>query len=130
MNITLRNEGENMAKNSIPCVLCKDNLPVRTDKNNKPYFVCIPCGIQLFVRGQQGIERLRQAVTSSDSDSQPQVKTRKRLLTLLDEMQGEVVFLQELTEKHLKPNDLAEADESLVGLLGSLLEVEELIEKS
>ena len=119
-----------MAKNSIPCVLCKDNLPVRTDKNNKPYFVCIPCGIQLFVRGQQGIGRLRQAVTSGDSDSQSRVDSRKRLLTLLEDMEGELVSLQELTEKHLKPKDFAEADEALVGLLGSLLEVEEWIEKS
>ena len=101
-----------------------------TDKNNKPYFVCIPCGIQLFVRGQQGIERLRQAVTSSDSDSKPHAETRKRLLTLLEEMQGEVVYLQELAEKHLKPKDLVQADEVLVGLLGSLLEVEDFVEKS
>src|SRR3954447_6700590 len=98
MNITLRNEGEKMAKNSIPCVLCKDNLPVRTDKNNKPYFVCIPCGIQLFVRGQQGIQRLRQAVTSSDSDSRSRAEAKKRVLTLLEEMEGELVNLQELAE--------------------------------
>ena len=119
-----------MAKNSIPCVLCKDNLPVRIDKNNKPYFVCIPCGIQLFVRGQQGIGRLSQAIKSSGSDSQSRTQDRKRLLTLLEEMQGELVYLQELAEKNLKPKDLADADEVLVGLLGSLLEVEDWIEKS
>ena len=32
----------------------------RTDKNGKPYFVCDPCGIQLFVRRKQGIELLEE----------------------------------------------------------------------
>ncbi len=32
----------------------------RTDKNGKPYFVCDPCGIQLFVRRKQGIGLLEE----------------------------------------------------------------------
>jgi len=43
----------------LPCFLCGNRLGKRTDKHNKPYFVCDPCGIQFFVRRQQGIERLR-----------------------------------------------------------------------
>src|SRR2546430_10895565 len=42
----------------LPCLLCGNKLEKRTDKNEKPYFVCDPCGIQLFVRRKQGIERL------------------------------------------------------------------------
>ena len=42
----------------LPCFLCGRKLERRVSKNNKPYFVCDPCGIQLFVRGRQGIERL------------------------------------------------------------------------
>jgi chaperonin cofactor prefoldin len=42
----------------LPCLLCGNKLQKRTDKHNKPYFVCDPCGIQFFVRGKQGIERL------------------------------------------------------------------------
>lgn len=44
--------------NTIPCFLCGIELNERTDKNHKPYFVCDPCGIQLFIRRKAGIERL------------------------------------------------------------------------
>jgi DNA-directed RNA polymerase subunit RPC12/RpoP len=47
-----------MAK--IPCFLCSQELRQRKDKNDKPYFVCDPCGMQIFVRGRQGIENLSQ----------------------------------------------------------------------
>ena len=43
---------------SIPCFLCGSKLEKRIDKNEKPYFVCDPCGIQLFVRRKPRIERL------------------------------------------------------------------------
>ena len=43
----------------LPCILCGRTLEKRTSrKNGKPYFVCDPCGIQLFIRRQQGIEKL------------------------------------------------------------------------
>jgi hypothetical protein len=35
-------------------------LNMRTDKNRKPYFVCDPCGMQLFIRRKQGSERLQE----------------------------------------------------------------------
>jgi DNA-directed RNA polymerase subunit RPC12/RpoP len=44
----------------LPCFLCGRNLEKRTTKRRKPYFVCDGCGIQLFVRGKQGIEKLDQ----------------------------------------------------------------------
>ena len=39
----------------LPCFLCGAKLEKRTDKNHKPYFVCNPCGIQLFIRREHGI---------------------------------------------------------------------------
>ena len=47
-----------MANPEMPCLLCGKMLGQRTDRNGKPYFVCDPCGIQLFIRRQAGIERL------------------------------------------------------------------------
>ena len=45
----------------LPCLLCGRKLEKRTSKKNgKPYFVCDPCGIQLFIRKQQGIELLEE----------------------------------------------------------------------
>ena len=51
-----------MAK--IPCFLCSQELRQRKDKNEKPYFVCDPCGMQIFVRGRQGIENLKQLIAT------------------------------------------------------------------
>jgi hypothetical protein len=51
-----------MAK--IPCFLCSQELRQRKDKNEKPYFICDPCGLQIFVRGRQGIEHLAQLIAT------------------------------------------------------------------
>jgi DNA-directed RNA polymerase subunit RPC12/RpoP len=48
----------------IPCFLCIQELTQRTDKNRKPYFVCDPCGVQIFVRGRQGIKNLSELVAT------------------------------------------------------------------
>jgi DNA-directed RNA polymerase subunit RPC12/RpoP len=45
----------------IPCFLCGRKLEKRTSKAGKPYFVCDPCGIQIFVRRMKGIELLEEA---------------------------------------------------------------------
>jgi chaperonin cofactor prefoldin len=46
----------------IPCFLCSQELGQRKDKNQKPYFVCDPCGVQIFIRGRQGIKNLSQLI--------------------------------------------------------------------
>lgn len=51
-----------MAK--IRCILCGQELRQRKDKNGKPYFICDPCGMQIFVRGRQGIENLAQLIAT------------------------------------------------------------------
>lgn len=48
----------------IPCFLCVQELTQRTDKNRKPYFVCDPCGVQIFVRGRQGIKNLSELIAT------------------------------------------------------------------
>ncbi len=46
----------------IPCFLCSQELQQRIDKRNHPYFVCDPCGVQIFVRGRQGIKNLARLI--------------------------------------------------------------------
>jgi len=55
----------------IPCVLCGSKLEKRIDKNGKPYFVCDPCGIQLFVRRKRGIDLLDDAFRNLDKAQVP-----------------------------------------------------------
>ena len=40
------------------CPLCQKELEIKVSKKQKPYCVCLDCGIQLFVRGKEGINRL------------------------------------------------------------------------
>lgn len=46
----------------IYCFLCSQELGLRRDKHKKPCFVCDSCGVQIFVRGRQGIENLAQLI--------------------------------------------------------------------
>ena len=46
------------AGKKFPCPICGEKLDIRTDKKEKPYMVCEPCGVQVFVRNRRGIEKL------------------------------------------------------------------------
>jgi chaperonin cofactor prefoldin len=46
----------------LPCFLCGKQLNQRTDKNNKPYFICNPCGMQVFIRRELGIQKLEELI--------------------------------------------------------------------
>ena len=77
--------------NSIPCPLCGDGLPVRTDKHLKKYFVCNSCGIQLFIRGSRGIERLEEFFRTARRHALPFEEVAKKLheiQALLNEIDG------------------------------------------
>src|SRR5690349_6372824 len=43
----------------LPCWLCGKTLDLRSDKNGKFYVVCNPCGLQVFVRRKDGMDRLQ-----------------------------------------------------------------------
>ena len=43
-------------KQMFPCPVCTEMREVRVTKKDKPYLVCDPCGVQVFIRGPAGIE--------------------------------------------------------------------------
>lgn len=45
--------------NYFPCPICKRMVIVEYAKTGKPYCKCNDCGVQLFVRGKDGIARLK-----------------------------------------------------------------------
>jgi len=49
---------------AIPCFLCGKQLKRRIDKNRKPYFICDPCGTQIFIRRKQGIDNLFELIAT------------------------------------------------------------------
>ena len=78
-----------MAK--IPCFLCSKELGERRDKNRKPYFICDPCGVQIFVRGRQGIENLAQLIETlkeRDFPFREHAQTLHEIQAILTEMRG------------------------------------------
>jgi transcription elongation factor Elf1 len=47
-----------------PCPLCENKKEVKISDKGKPYIICDPCGVQLFVRKSEGINRMANYVNS------------------------------------------------------------------
>jgi hypothetical protein len=65
VNITLdgsEDRQNNTAGKLFPCPVCGISLGIRIARTQKPYCVCIDCGIQIFFRGKTGISRLNKIV--------------------------------------------------------------------
>jgi len=65
VNITLdgsENSQNTMAGKFFPCPVCGTSLGIRIARTQKPYCVCIDCGIQIFFRGKAGISRLKRII--------------------------------------------------------------------
>ena len=43
---------------SIECFLCGGRVEIKLSKKNRPYFHCLDCYLQCFIRGDAGIRRL------------------------------------------------------------------------
>jgi len=55
---------EELADKEFPCPLCGAGLPILLSKRKKPYCTCNQCGVQFFVRGKDGIKRLREMASA------------------------------------------------------------------
>ena len=58
----------NFNKSGFPCPVCMEPREVRVTKKKKPYVVCDPCGIQLFIRGPAGITAFTRLVERAAKD--------------------------------------------------------------
>jgi len=54
-----------VASCTVACPTCHRELESRTSKRQKPYFVCELCGVQIFFRLREGINRLADSLTRS-----------------------------------------------------------------
>jgi DNA-directed RNA polymerase subunit RPC12/RpoP len=113
-----------MSENSvkvIPCFLCGNPCEIRQSKKQKPYFVCEPCGVQVFVRGETGIALLNSFLESGT------VKTRGGTGRVLDVI-ATVNRLSQLKAKLEEIQDNQGFVESLTGE-GSLALAEKALKK-
>ena len=75
----------------LPCFLCGKELDLRTDKNNKRYAICNPCGMQVFVRRAQRLEnldRLIRVLKSRDLPLRAHAHTLFQIRAILEELDG------------------------------------------
>ncbi len=75
----------------VPCFLCGIRLRRKTDKNKKAYLVCNPCGMQIFVRRQQGIENLDdliKALRRRDIPFREHAESLHKIQAILIEIKG------------------------------------------
>lgn len=76
----------------LPCFLCGAKLEKRiSKKNNKPYFICNPCGIQFFIRKEHGIGLLDKLLRASDKNELPfrqRAEELAKIQALLTEING------------------------------------------
>jgi len=76
---------------AIPCFLCGKQLKRRIDKNRKPYFICDPCGTQIFIRRPQGIENLSELIATLKGRDLPfreHTHTLYKIQAVLAEIRG------------------------------------------
>jgi len=84
----------------LPCLLCGAKLEKRMDKNHKPYFVCNPCGIQLFIRREHGIGLLDKLLRNAEKNEIPfkqraeEVYQIQALLTEINGVKQQIERLQ------------------------------------
>jgi hypothetical protein len=50
-----------------PCPVCNMGLRIKISQKQKPYCMCLECGIQIFFRGQAGIQRLYEIIRSEEA---------------------------------------------------------------
>src|SRR5580704_5531516 len=119
----------------LPCFLCVDKLERRTDKNGKPYFVCNPCGIQLFVRRPHGIKLLNKLLADVAKNEIPfrhraeEVYKIRALLSEINGVKQQIVRLQSQFKFLFRDQDNVRACNLLKTKLENLFkELEQLAE--
>jgi hypothetical protein len=60
-------EISDFADKPFPCPVCNLALRIKISRKQKPYCMCLECGLQIFFRGQVGIQRLHQMIRSEEA---------------------------------------------------------------
>ena len=99
----------------LPCLLCGAKLEKRMDKNHKPYFVCNPCGIQLFIRREHGVGLLDKLLRNAEKNEIPfkqraaQVYQIQALLTEITGIKQQIERLDAQTSLFFPDKDKVQA---------------------
>src|SRR2546421_9597487 len=70
-----------------PCPVCNMGLRIKISRKQKPYCMCLECGIQIFFRGQEGIKRLHKMIQSEEAVA-AEFNGPARAISLYNRLQG------------------------------------------
>jgi hypothetical protein len=102
-----------------PAFYARQSWKRRTDKNEKPYFICDPCGIQLFVRRRRGIELLEALLVDIEKNEIPfkqrahQLFKIQAVLTEIDGVKKQIKRVESQTGFFFPDEDKMEASKLL-----------------
>ena len=114
---------------SIPCFLCGTDLVIRTDKHQKPYFICDHCGVQAFVRKQTGIVQLGKLLRNLRTQDFQFAKHKESFLQVcavlneIDDLKREIEKQENKSEFFSSDPDAERAIEALRARISALLSV-------
>src|SRR5437867_2116621 len=97
-NGTASNRGEGRGQHNVmetadfagkpfPCPVCNVSLRLKISSKQKPYCMCLECGIQIFFRGQAGIQRLWKMIRSEEAVA-AEFNGPARAISLYNRLQG------------------------------------------
>ena len=69
---------------TIPCPFCFEPIDVGTTKKEKPWLMCYPCGVRIFVNGPQGIRILEKMIKAYEGNNKIAESWVKRLQKALE----------------------------------------------
>ena len=120
----------------LPCLLCGAKLEKRLDKkHSKPYFICNPCGIQLFIRREHGINLLNKLLRDVAKNEIPfkqqaeQIYRIQALLTEINAIKQQIERLDYRAGVFFRDKDKVRACDLLKIKLGNLFRELEQIAK-
>ena len=80
-------ETSDFAGKPFSCPVCNLALPIKISQKQKPYCMCLDCGIQIFFRGQAGIKRLHRMIRSEEAVA-AEFNGPARAISLFNRLQG------------------------------------------
>jgi len=116
----------------LPCLLCGNKLEKRIDKNRKPYFVCDPCGIQLFVRRKRGMDLLEEAFRNLEKAQLPftvHARNLHEIRALIKEIDGVKAEISKIGSFFLSDEELRIRNALKAKLDNLLSQLEQMAEK-
>ena len=114
---------------SIPCFLCGTDLEIRSDKHNKPYFICDHCGVQAFVRKETEIVQLENLLRNLRTQDFQFAKHKESFLQIcavlneIDDLKREIEKQKNKIGLFSSDSDAERAIEALRTRISALLSV-------